>query len=180
MSDKIDEMLASMAPAELAALEVEIDKRAGDLMVGHYYERGRSLAREAVAHYEKTGEAGPLLHLLKSADEPAVEASDEAANIDAELDNCSPEELKAIEDGLDGDIDEKAAVDAAAFYYKQGQEYARSTFEEMKKEAAGRGPAGFGSALLKGFQSSAKKNPLMTMAGTALAIPVAERVFDRR
>jgi hypothetical protein len=170
--DKVDEMLGSMAPAELAALEVEIDKRADDLVVGHYYERGRALAREAVDHYEKTGEIHPALHLVKSADEPLPEpAAEDGEGVDAALDQLSEEELKAIEDGLDADIDQKSAVETAAFYYKQGQEYARATFEGMKKESAAAG------GLLAAFGRYASKNPGTALAGAALGGVAAKKLI---
>jgi hypothetical protein len=145
MDNQIDEMIDSMTPAELAALEGEIDKRAEDLSVLHYFERGRLLAREAVAEYEKTGQLPPVLQLItKSADEGPAKGE-----VDAFLDQCSEADLAKIESDLDSQIEEKSAAEIAAFYYKQGQEYARDIHAAISKEGAGPKP-GFLSMLEAG------------------------------
>jgi hypothetical protein len=70
MGDKISEVLDSMTAGELAALEGELDKRAGELAVGHYYNLGVEAARREFASFKGSGELTPLLHLVKSAVEP--------------------------------------------------------------------------------------------------------------
>lgn len=69
MGKKIDEVLGSMTATELAALEGELDKRAGELTVEHYYGLGVKLAQDEVAAWKQSGELTPLLRLVKSAAE---------------------------------------------------------------------------------------------------------------
>lgn len=180
MGNQIDEMLDSMTPDELVALEGEVDKRAVDNVALSYFERGRELAREAVEHYEKTGEVLPILHLFKEAIEPAPEPTE----LDQILDKCSPEDLKAIEADLDTEVEAKHAEDTTAFYYNEGVKLAQACH---KKEAArGGGAMGFLDVLKGAYSISAKKNPIGTALGTAaagaLVAPAIGRVFggDRR
>lgn len=70
MGSKIDEILGSMTATELAALEGELDKRAGELAVEHYYGLGAKLAQEEIQAWKQSGELGSLLHLVKVAIEP--------------------------------------------------------------------------------------------------------------
>lgn len=67
MGNKISEVLDSMTAAELAALEGELDKRAGELAVQHYYNLGVEAARREFAIFKESGELTPILHLIKSA-----------------------------------------------------------------------------------------------------------------
>jgi len=160
MGDKVDEIIDSMTPAELAALEGEIDKRASENIAAHYFERGRELAREAVAQYEKTGELPPILHILK--------AATEAAEVDQMLDRCSAEDLATIEADLDSEIESKQAEKSAAFYYNEGVKLAQAY---VKKEAA---PAG---GLLAQFGRFAAKSPGQAMVGAALGGIAAKKLI---
>lgn len=175
MGDKIDEVIDSMTPAELAALEGEIDKRSSEAAVNHYFERGRELAREAFAQYEKTGELPPTLHIAKSVIE--------AAEINQFLDKCSAEDLVKIEADLDETLESKKAEEVAAFYYSEGVKLAQAF---VKKEAA-RGAMGIMDTLKGAVQASMKKSPVGTSLGLmgagALVAPAVGRVFggnDRR
>lgn len=159
---EIDETLDSMTPAELAALEGELDKRAQDDFSARHYAYGQKLAHEALAEFEATGELPPILQLIKGADEaPAAEASD----LDKALDACSPEELATIEKELDAASAEKSAADKEAdHYYSAGVKLAK----DFAKEARGAAGAGLLSTFGKWYSGVAKKNPIGTAVGTAL------------
>lgn len=160
MGDKVDEIIDSMTPAELAAVEGEIDKRASENIASHYFERGRELAREAVAHYEKTGELPPVLHIIK--------AATEAAEVDQMLSDCSPEDLATIEADLDSEIESNEAEKSAAFYFNEGVKLAQTYTE---KRAAGAG------GLLAQFGRFAAKNPGQAMVGAALGGVAAKKLI---
>jgi hypothetical protein len=166
-----------MNPAELAALEVEVDKQAADAKVAFHFATGVKLAQEAVELYKETGELSPVFSLLT----PAKVAA-EAGSLDAELDKCSAEQLAAIEAELDKSAEleaEKAASEEyAKKYFDMGVKMANDVFEDMKsgKKVAGVGsfiqnigktqfkPGSGGAKLFKNVGGFAKRNPGVTGA----------------
>jgi hypothetical protein len=128
--DKIDQALDSMNPAELAALEVEVDKQAADAKVAFHFATGVKLAQEAVELYKETGELSPVFSLLT----PAKVAA-EAGSLDAELDKCSAEQLAAIEAELDKGAElaaeKKASDEYAAKYFEMGVKMAQDQVAKL-------------------------------------------------
>jgi len=187
--NELDATLDSMSPEELRALEGEIDKKAADTTVAYYRALGAKAAREQFAEFKKTGKLTPALFLVKA----AADNAQKVAEFSAALDRCSAEELAEIEAELDKRILDKVSAEIAAHYYQAGAKLAQTMWPAMKKEAA-RGPAaasfgkmfqagvagkkgtGFGHAIGTMFG----KHPGLSLAGTAAAIPVAERVLGRR
>lgn len=194
--DKIDQALDSMNPAELAALETEVDKQAADAKVAFHFATGVKLAQEAVELYKATGELSPVFSLLT----PAKEAA-EAGSLDAELDKCSTEQLAAIEAELDKAAEleaEKTASDEyAAKYFDMGVKMANDVFTAMKssektaseKTAGGLlmnmarafKPGTMGRNVLRGAGSFARKNPVATgaMAGVGGTLAAQSMFGDK-
>ena len=95
MGDKISEVLDSMTAGELAALEGELDKRASELAVGHYYSLGVEAARREFAAFKGSGELTPLLHLVKAAAEPP-DGKIRAKFKEMAQGKATPQELKEV------------------------------------------------------------------------------------
>lgn len=190
---KIDEVLNSLSPDQLAAFEAEVDKIASEQAVDqagqHYFDTGVKLAQDVVTHFMETGEVAPVLHLAVT---PGAEKAADAGTIDAILDKCSAEELAE----LDRELDEKLAADAVAeeyanSYLQMGIKLAREVHSQITKTgavkvpafgegflsgAAGKKGTGFGHALGTAFN----KSPGLALAGTAGAGMLADRLLDKR
>ena len=173
----VDEMLDSLNPQELAALESEIDKISCDTAERYYFQLGAKMARESVGELKKTGKLTPALFIAKEAITPpngrVREAFTAAAKgkgswkqvkqvareqvgkaADAEIarviDKCSAEELAAVEKAIDAEAaTEKTAVEYAETYFGFGRKMAADVFGQLKKEGAARGPASFIASLSK-------------------------------
>ena len=146
----VDELLDSMGPRELAAMEVELDKHASEQAAAYYFNLGKKSAREALANCEKTGDLTPELFLIKQSKgfknlPPKVQAKIQANKknppgaaggpghgsekmsdeIDTDLDKCSEEQLTQLEAALDTEIETKAVKEKIARYFKIGQNLAK-------------------------------------------------------
>jgi hypothetical protein len=146
----VDEILDSMGPRELAAMEAELDKRSSEQTVAYYFNLGQKAAREALDAAEKTGDLTPELFLVKQAKgfknlPPKVQAKIQAnkknppgpaggpghgsekhsEEIDAVLDKCSEEQLVQIEATLDAEIGKKATEAKVARYFEIGKSLAK-------------------------------------------------------
>jgi hypothetical protein len=167
MNREVEEAIDAMSPAELSALEGELNKRAADAEITRLFDIGRKMAKDAVSEYEKAGHAPPVFALLEKA--AGVKAAQD--QVSAELDKMSSEELTALEADLDKAAHEKLSEQYAAEYFKLGQEFAREYVEGLKSDekTAGRVAAGgMFKQLGTMFAASAKKNPIATAVGTAL------------
>lgn len=181
MGNEIDEALDRMSPQELTEFEGALDKKSSDAQVASLYETGARMAREAVAHYEKTGELDPVLVILKGAADGKLNDP-----IDAELDKMSAEDLVTLEKELDQTLSvDKTAAEYADHYIEVGRKMARDWYEGHKKTGAGAPrikvpktpvipPAapGLGSKLM----DIAKEHPLATAgAGMGLGYLMGDR-----
>lgn len=172
MSTKIDEALDTMTPQELAAFEVELDKKASEVKEAKLFALGRKMARESFAQYQKDGSLSHALLVAKNAADPGPEAQ-----LDAALDKMSAEELAEFERAIDsGEItksaEERASEEYAAHYFEIGRQMAREKFAAMQKGSAARIKAvtpppapGLGTKL-KGI---ATEHPMAT-AGAAMGL----------
>ncbi len=167
MNKEIEEAIEAMTPAELRELEGELDKRASDSEHARLFAIGQKLAKDAFAEYEKTGEISPVLELVQAAASGTL-GKDSSVEVMAELDKMSEDELVALERELDKEAEEKLSAEYAAGYFEIGRKLARDYVSELGKEGAGRVAPGLMNTIGNAFAASAKKNPIATMAGTAL------------
>lgn len=124
--NEIDQVLESLTPDELTALEVEIDVKAGETKSAYHFTVGMKMAREAFAHFQKTGELTPALALVKH-------SGGQPADVDVILDKCSAEELAQFEKELDAKIAlEKSDVDKAGALFEQGRKMAQNYYATHK------------------------------------------------
>jgi hypothetical protein len=159
MGNQIDEMIDSMSPVELQALEVELDKKSSESQIAYYRGVGVKMARDAWEKYVESGELTPELTLVKAAGKlknlspedqakfkankknppgpaggPGVAVKHSDAEIDAELAKCSEEQLAEIEATLDKELADKQAYESAATYYNMGVKMAQEHWAKNGKE----------------------------------------------
>lgn len=181
MANKIDDILNAMSPADLAALESEVDKRAEEQDMQAFTEyhlgMGVKLAQDVMADYLKTGTLHPLLHLVKAAAggiknlPPEAKAKFEAnkknppgpaggpghgsqkmSEVDDLLSKCSAKELAEFEAKLDVVLEKKASGEFATRYLQAGQKMAQHVFNEKKNgDLSKEGAAPLIAKMLTGF-----------------------------
>ncbi len=161
MGSQIDELIDSMSPVELQALEAELDKKSSENEAAYYHALGIKMAREHWQKYVESGELTPEMTLVKAAGgiknlKPADKAkfqankknppgpaggpshgtaeAKSAEEIDAILDKCSADQLQQIEAELDQELADKYAYECAANYLEMGKKMAREAWAQMRKE----------------------------------------------